>query len=41
MKKRRMRDYSTDYTYVYTTGFFGDVVEPSNNISAWVDQEDV
>lgn len=23
MKKRRMRDYSTDYTYGYTTGYLG------------------
>ena len=23
MKKRRIRDYSTDYTYGYTTGYLG------------------
>ena len=26
--------------FFFTTGFFGDVVEPSNSVSAWVDQTD-
>ena len=27
----------SNYSILFTTGYFGDVVDPSNNVSAWVE----